>query len=107
VRSHAYRTSSAKLTPEIIAALTKCDADMRELANLEQWPVEAAASETAKAAVQAAIDSKQIPETLKELSKSIDLLMTGWQQHRNTVAAHDAEAKEQQRLAAEKQSEGL
>ncbi len=107
VMSKAYRTASAKLTPDVIAALAKCQSDMQQSATSEKWPVDTAACDTAGAAAKAALDSKQLPEALKEFAKSIDLLMTGWQQHRKAAAARDAEAKEKDRIALEKRSEEL
>lgn len=107
VMSRAYRTASAKLTPDILEMLVKCEADMQQLAASEKWPLEASACEAASAAAKGALDSKQLPVALKEFAKSIDLLMTGWQQHRSAAAARDAEVKEKERLAAEKRSEGL
>ena len=107
VLSRAYRTASAKLTPDIMAALAKCESDMQQSATSDKWPVDTAACDTAAAAAKAALDSKQSPEALKEFANSIDLLMTGWQQHRQAVAARDAEAKEKERIAAEKRSDGV
>ncbi len=105
VMSKAYRTASAKLTPDVMAALGKCQSDMQQSATTEKWPVDAVACDTASAAAKAALDSKQSPEALKEMAKSIDLLMTGWQQYRKAAAARDAEAKEKERFAAERRSE--
>lgn len=106
VMSRAYRTASAKLTADVIAALAKCESDMQQSATLEKWPVDAAACDTASAAAKAALDSKQSTGALQEFAKSIDLLMTAWQQYRKAAAARDAEAKEKERIAAEKRSEG-
>jgi hypothetical protein len=107
VMSRAYRTASAKLTSELIEMLAKCESDMCQSAVAEQWPLDAAASETVSTAAKNAITAKQWPTALKELAKSIDLLMAGWQQHRKVAAAREAEAKEKERLEAEKRSEGL
>ncbi|TXT29144.1 MAG: protein phosphatase [Planctomycetota bacterium] len=96
VLSRAHRTASAKLTPEFFVALAKCESDMQHIAAAEQWPLDSAAHQSASAAAKAALDNKQRPEALREFAKSIDLLMTAWQQHRKTVAARDAEAKEQE-----------
>lgn len=95
VLSRAHRTASAKLTPEFFAALAKCESDMQQMAAAEQWPLNSAAQQAASAAAKAALDNKQRPEALREFAKSIDLLMTAWQQHRKAVAAREAEAKEQ------------
>ncbi len=94
VLSRAHRTASAKLTSDVFAALAKCESDMQRSAASEQWPVDAAACETARAAAKTTLDSKQSTEALKEFAKSIDLLMTGWQQYRKAAAAREAEAKE-------------
>ena len=106
VMSRAYRTASSKLTPEIIQMLAKCESDMQQLAASENWPLNAAACKSASAATQEALSGKQWTKALNEFAKSIDLLMIGWQQHRKTVATRDAEAKEKERIAAEKRSEG-
>ena len=94
VLSRAHRTASAKLTSDVFAALAKCESGMQRSAASEQWPVDAAACETARAAAKTTLDSKQSTEALKEFAKSIDLLMTGWQQYRKAAAAREAEAKE-------------
>lgn len=94
VLSKAYRTASAKLTVDFLAALAKSESDMKQTATNEQWPLDTTAQETASAAAKEALDKKQWPAALKEFAKSIDLLMIAWQQHRKAVAARDAEAKE-------------
>ncbi|MBC7820483.1 MAG: hypothetical protein IAG10_26660, partial [Planctomycetaceae bacterium] len=107
VMSRAYRTASAKLTPEVIEMLAKCESDMQKLAATEQWPLDARAGEVASAAAKAAFDNKQWTAALSEFAKSIDLLMAGWQLHRKAVAAREADEKEKVRIAAEKRSEGM
>ncbi len=102
VLSKAYRTASAKLTADFMAALAKSESDMKQSATSEQWPLDTTAQETASAAAKEALDKKQWPAALKEFSKSIDLLMTAWQQHRKLVAAREAEAKE--KAAKEKEA---
>lgn len=102
VLSKAYRTASAKLTVDLLAALAKSESDMKQSAANDQWPLDATSQETASAAAKEALDKKQWPAALKEFSKSIDLLMTAWQQHRKLVAARDAEAKE--KAATEKEA---
>lgn len=94
ILSRAYRTASAKLTPEFLSTLAKSESDLKQLATTEQWPVDAAAQTAASAAAKEAFDKKQWATALKELAKSIDLLMTAWQQHRKAAAAREAEAKE-------------
>lgn len=94
VLSKAYRTASAKLNVDLLAALSKSESDMKQSATTEQWPLDTTAQEAASAAAKEALDKKQWPAALKEFSKSIDLLMTAWQQHRKAMAARDAEAKE-------------
>ncbi len=102
VLSKAYRTASAKLTADFMAALAKSESDMKQTAASDQWPLDTSAQETANAAAKEALDKKQWPTALKEFAKSIDLLMTAWQQHRKLVAARDAEAKE--KAAKEKEA---
>lgn len=92
VLSRAYRTASAKLTTEFLGTLTKCESDMKQTATTEQWPLDAATQEAASTAAKEALDKKQLPTALKEIAKSIDLLMTAWQHHRR--AAREADAKE-------------
>ena len=94
VLSKAYRTASAKLTVDLLAALAKCEADMKQTSAAEQWSLDTTAQEAASTAAKVALDKKQWPVALKEFAKSIDLLMTAWQQHRKLVAAREAEAKE-------------
>lgn len=95
VLSRAYRSAPAKLTADFFASLTKCESDMKQLATSEQWPLNTDAQQAASSAAQAALHEKQWTSALKEVAKSIDLLMTAWQQHRKTVAAREAAAKEQ------------
>lgn len=102
VLSRAYRTASTKLTTDFLAALAKAESDMKQTAATEQWPLDAAAQLAACAAAKESLEKKQLPAALKELSKSIDLLMTAWQQHRKAVAAREAEAKE--KAAKEKEA---
>lgn len=94
VLSRAYRTASAKLTPDFLATLAKSESDMKQKSAAEQWPLDRTAQEAANTAAKEALDKKQWPAALKEFAKSIDLLMTAWQQHRKLVAAREAEAKE-------------
>lgn len=94
VLSKAYRTASAKLTVDLLAALSKCESDMKQTAASEQWQLDTTAQEVASAAAKEALDKKQWPAAVKEFAKSIDLLMTAWHQHRKLVAARDAEAKD-------------
>lgn len=96
VLSRAHRTAPAKLTPEFFATLVKCESDMQQIAVAEQWPLDSAAQQSASTAAKVALDNKQRPEALREFAKSIDLLMTAWQQHRKTIAAREAEAKQQE-----------
>lgn len=102
VLSKAYRTASAKLTVDLLAALAKSESDMKQTAATEQWPLDTTAQEAASAAAKEALDKKQWPPALKEFAKSIDLLMTAWHQHRKLVAAREAEAKE--KAAKEKEA---
>ncbi len=102
VLSKAYRTASAKLTPDFLVVLAKSESDMKQTAITEQWPLDTTAQEAASAAAKEALDKKQWLAALKEFAKSIDLLMAAWQQHRNLVAARDAEAKE--KAAKEKEA---
>lgn len=102
VLSKAYRTASAKLTVDLLSALAKCEADMKQTSATEQWSLDTTAQEAASAAAKEALDKKQWPAALKEFAKSIDLLMTAWQQHRKVVAAREAEAKE--KAAKEKEA---
>ncbi len=101
VLSRAHRTASAKLTPELFAALVKCESSLKQSATAEQWPVNSAAHEAASAAAKVAFDKKQRPEALREYAKSIDLLMTAWKEHRKLVAAREADAKEKEALEQE------
>lgn len=101
----AYRTASAKLTADFLAALAKSESDMKQSAASDQWPLDTTAQETASAAAKQALDKKQWPTALKESSKSIDLLMTAWQKHRKLVAARDAEAKEKAAKEKEEKNE--
>ena len=102
VPSKAHRTASAKLTVDFLAALTKCECDMKQAAASELWPLNTSAQDSASSAAKMALDKKQWPDALKEFAKSIDLLMTAWQQHRKLVAAREAEAKE--KAAKEKEA---
>ena len=92
--SRAHRTAPAKLTPEFFAALAKCESNMQQTAATDQWPLDSAAQQAAGNAAKAALDQKQRSDALREYARSIDLLMTAWQQHRKAVAARDAEAKQ-------------
>ncbi len=103
VLSRAYRTASAKLTSDLCSMLAKTESDMQQSATTEQWPIEAAAFEIASQAAKTALDTKDWPVALKEFGKSIDLLMTGWQQYRKTAAAaREAEAEQKEMAAADK-----
>lgn len=102
VLSRAYRTAPAKLTTDFMAALSKCESDMKQTAAADKWQVDTASQEAASAAAKESLDKKHFPTALKEFAKSIDLLMTAWQQHRKTVAAREAEAKE--KAAKEKEA---
>ena len=94
VLSKAYRTASAKLTPELLTTLGKLEADMKVSAEAESWSFDKAAHIIASQAARAALDKKQWPASLKELGRSIDLLMVGLLQHRKAVAAaREAESK--------------
>lgn len=94
VLSRAYRTASTKMTPEFLAMLAKCEADMMQSAVADQWPLDTSAQAAASAAAKGLLDKKQQAAAVGELGKSIDLLMTAWQQHRKQASARDAEAKE-------------
>ena len=90
VLSKAYRTASAKLTPELLEVLTKLESEMKKSAQTESWTFDQAAHEVASEAATTAINNKQLPTALKELASSIDLMMPGLQLHRKAAA----EAKE-------------
>ena len=92
VLSKAYRTASAKLTPELLSMLGKLEAEMKQSAQAESWSFDQAEHETASQAAKAAADKKQWPTALQEIAKSIDLLMVGLLQHRKAVA-REAESK--------------
>ena len=94
VLSKAYRSASAKLTTELLAALSKSESDMKATSASDKWTLDTTAQESASAAAKDALDKKQLPTALKEIAKSIDLLMSAWQQHRKFTAAREAEAKE-------------
>ena len=96
VLSKAYRTASAKLTVDLLAALAKSESHMKQSAITEQWSLDTTAQNTASAAATNALDKKQWTVALNEFSKSIDLLMIAWQRHRKLVAARDADAKEKE-----------
>ena len=99
--ARVHRTASAKLTPEFFTALAKCESSMQQAATSERWPLDSTAHEVASAAAKAALNKKQRPEALREIAKSIDILMTAWQQHRKLVASREAEAKEKETLEQE------
>jgi len=92
VLSKAHRTASAKLTPELLTMLGTLEAEMKQSAQAQGWTFDRAAHETASQAAKAAVDKKEWPTALKEIAKSIELLMVGLQQHRKAVA-RDAENK--------------
>lgn len=98
--SKAYRSASAKLTPELLEMLNKLEGDMIESAKTENWSYDKAAHEAAHSASKAAFEKKQLPAALKEIGRSIDLLMVGLQQHRKAAAAaREAERKESSETA--------
>jgi protein phosphatase len=95
VLSKAYRSASAKLTPEFLTMLGALEDDMIQSAATEEWGFDKPAHESAHAAAAAAIEQKRLPIALKELGRSIDLLMVGLLQHRKAAAAaREAESKE-------------
>ncbi len=95
VLTKAYRTASAKLTPELLEMLRKLESDMIESAKNDDWTYDKSAHEAAHRATKVAFEKKQHPTVLRELGHSIDLLMVGLQQHRKAVAAaREAEGKE-------------
>ncbi len=95
VLSKAYRTASAKLTPELLTMLSTLENDMIQSAATEEWVYDKPAHEAAHEAAKAALDKKQLPAALKELGRSMDLLMVGLLQHRKAAAAaREAEGKE-------------
>lgn len=104
VLSKAYRTASAKLTADLLSALAKCESGMKQASASDQWSLDKTAQETASAAAKEALDKKQWPAALKEFAKSIDLLMTAWQQHRKVVAAREAQSKEKEAKEKEAKS---
>lgn len=85
--SKAYRTAPAKLTTEFIAMLEKLQSEMLQSAATENWMFDRAAQEVVGRAAMTAVACKQLPNALKELAKSIDLLMVGLQRHRKEAAA--------------------
>ena len=93
ILSKAYRTASAKLTPELLTMLSKLENGMWQSAARENWTFDKVASEAANQAAKEALSKKHWPAALKELAKSIDLLMPGLQQHRKQVARKAEEAK--------------
>ena len=94
VASKAYRTASAKLTPELLTTLGKLEADMLRSAETEDWVFDKTTQDSAHQAAKAAFDKRQWPAALKELSRSIDLLMVGLLQNRKAAAAaREAESK--------------
>lgn len=93
VLSKAHRTASAKLTSELLAALTKSESDMKRMSATDKWTLDTTTQESSSAAAKDALDKKQLPTALKEIAKSIDLLMSAWQQHRKFAAAREADAK--------------
>ena len=94
VLSKAYRTASAKLTPDLLTSLAKLEADMKQSAETESWSFDKATQDEASQAAKNAVNKKQWPTALKELHRSLDLLMVGLQQHRKAAAAREAEGKE-------------
>ncbi len=93
ILSKAYRTASAKLTPELLTMLSKLEAGMWQAAKTENWTFDKVSSEAASQTAQEALNKKQWPVALKELAKSIDLLMVGLHQHRKAVAREAEQAK--------------
>ena len=95
VLSKAYRTASAKLTPELLEMLGTLEEDMIQSAAKEEWVYDKLAHAAAHNAAKVALEKKQLPVALKELGHSIDLLMVGLLQHRKmAAAAREAEGRE-------------
>lgn len=72
-----YRTAMAKLTPDFVHLLGKMEAELRNAAVDEHWPIDLAQRDEAIKKSQQALSEKQYGRALRECARSIDLLMAG------------------------------
>lgn len=92
ILSKAYRSASAKLVPEFLELLCKLESDLKQAAEKERWTFDVAAYDSASKAAKSEMTKKQLVPALKEVAKSLDVLMVGLGQHRKSLA-READAK--------------
>ncbi len=72
-----YRTASAKITPEFVAELANLESNLQRSAVEEGWSIEWGEHNKIFESAKAALSERRYPESLRDFSRAIHILMGG------------------------------
>jgi protein phosphatase len=72
-----YRTASAKITPEFVAELATLESNLQRSAVEEGWSIEWGEHNKIFESAKAALSERRYPESLRDFSRAIHILMGG------------------------------